>query len=141
MTEHYVTWRQLETVFRIYFDGGSHGENGYGSFEVHWNGFVKRSMRIEFLGREHHHNVTNNMAEFLALLASLKFLSTVKDREQYRVVISGDSQLVLNQLSGAFKCRVPHLVSLRDRCKNLLSGFSFTTEWRPRKFSVQRFGH
>lgn len=141
--EYKMSWRPLETTFRVFFDGGTNAnrKDGYGSWQVLWNGFGKTVSRVEFTHEQYGQVVTNNVAEYLSLVGALKFLQTVRERENYRVIISGDSQLVLNQVKGAFKCHKPHLQSLRDRCHNLLNGFSFKCEWRPRRESVTRFGH
>jgi len=138
-----ATWRPLETTFNVFFDGGTNANrrDGYGSWEVCWNGFRKCASRTLFTAEKYGQNITNNVAEYLALIEALKFLQSVKDRENYRVIISGDSQLVINQVNGSCKCHKPHLQSLRDRCRNLLSGFSFQCQWRPRRESVSRFGH
>lgn len=37
-----------KNVFKVYFDGGDHGERAYGSWEVEFNGFRKRVHRQSF---------------------------------------------------------------------------------------------
>ena len=140
------------TTFNIYFDGGTIGinttigkgcsGNGYGSWEVEWNGFKKSASRVPFLGHQFGMNITNNTAEYLSLLGALKFLKSVQNKREYTVKIHGDSQLVLFTLSGRYKTKKPHLKTFRDRCRKLLEGFSdFEVEWQGRINNVRRFGH
>lgn len=138
----------MKTTFNIYFDGGTIGSNnskscdGYGSWEVNWNGFSKRMERQIFLQEFHHTPITNNVAEFLSLLAALDWLSTIRDKKNYAVEISGDSKLVLNSIEGSMKIKVPHIKILRDTCREYLSAFAdLKITWRKRSHSVQRFGH
>lgn len=132
------------TTFNIYFDGGTRPDrDGYGSWEVRWNGFSKKVSRTLF--RAIHHNlplITNNSAEYLALLGALEWLWSVHDKHKYDVKIHGDSQLVLKTLSGEYKTKKPHLKEFRDRCHERLSGFNnFETIWHGRIHNVMRFGH
>lgn len=64
--------KQETTTFKVYFDGGTYGinpsagtgsNNGYGSWEVCWNGFSKKAHRVPFLAGHIGQNVTNNVAE------------------------------------------------------------------------------
>lgn len=71
------------------------------------------------------------MAEWAALGFGLRRLVDVKYTGP--VEIFGDSQLVINQLKGAWACRAPRLILFRDRCLELLGklgGWSAT--WVPR---------
>lgn len=132
------------SVFNLYFDGGttSGTSNGYGSFEVCFNGFSKHSSRIPFLSARVGLSVTCNVAEYLSLIAALGFLRSVKGKSRYKVVIHGDSQLVLRQLSGRYKARANHLKPLLSRAKELLDGFGeVEIKWQPRINNVRRFGH
>lgn len=131
------------TTFRIYFDGGSHGLNGYGSWEVLWNGFSKKVSRQTFFATNFNlPTITNNSAEYLSLLGALEWLWSVKDKGQYAVKIYGDSQLVLKTLSGEYKTKKIHLKAFRDLCRVRLSDFGdFETIWHGRINNVRRFGH
>ncbi|XP_051139631.1 uncharacterized protein LOC127257297 [Andrographis paniculata] len=61
--------------------------------------------------------VTNNQAEYEALLLALRFLVARKVR---KVVICGDSQLVIRQALKEFKCRDPQLQILLREVHSLL---------------------
>lgn len=82
---------------------------------------------------------TNNIAEYHSLGHGLRWLSDqVELTFPRRVVIRGDSQLVINQIIGAWRCNKPHLEKLRDRCRQLINaiedrGAEVTLEWVPRE--------
>lgn len=133
-------------TFNVYFDGGTNGSNlvrqtGYGSWEITFNGFSKRTERVQFgmLGEQ---RITNNVAEYLSLRSALEWLQSVKLKREYGIIISGDSQLVLFGLDGRYKTKAAHLIPLRDSCRALLNDFGiWHCVWKPRKESVERFGH
>jgi ribonuclease HI len=130
----------------VYFDGGTgkssvKGVFGYGSWEVHFNGFVKRVERDPFAKNRVGYDITNNVFEYLALIGALEFLQTVQNKHLYEIKISGDSQLVIRQLTGGYRCKKSHLKKLRGHAIMLLTNFKWTVEWKPRVHSVRRFGH
>lgn len=131
------------TTFNIYFDGGSHGTHGYGSWEVTWQGFSKKVSREKYFNHAHNlPSITNNSAEYLSLLGALEWLWSVKDKKNYKVKIFGDSQLVLFTLSGRYKTKKAHLKIFRDRCLERLAGYAdWETIWQERTANVRRFGH
>lgn len=59
-------------------------------------------------------NVTNNEAEYLALKASLEWLSS-HARSGDSAAIYSDSQLLVNQMKGEYKTKNPRIITLRDR--------------------------
>ena len=65
---------------------------------------------------------TNNVAEYFALGHALKWLRD-NNHTKRKLVILGDSQLVIKQVQGEWECNAPHLVGLRDRCIDLLTAF------------------
>jgi ribonuclease HI len=74
---------------------------------------------------------TNNVAEWHALLRALRFLA---DRDwRGRLQIHGDSQLVIHQLTGRWRCRKEELRRCRDVCRELLRGMDWRAEWVPRE--------
>lgn len=133
-------------TFNLYFDGGTLGqngevENGYGSWEVEFNGFRKRVERQVFLAVGVGHRVTNNVAEWMALKCAAMWLESVKDKRLYFVNIHSDSKLVLNQLDGTWKAKDQNMKELRDGVLHYLKEFGWGCEWRGRSESVERFGH
>jgi ribonuclease HI len=61
---------------------------------------------------------TNNVAEYKSLINLLK---ECVDRGIQRVLIRGDSQLVINQIDGAWSCYEPKMIELRDEALELIS--------------------
>lgn len=62
---------------------------------------------------------TNNVAEYHALGHGLRRL--LDEGHQGDVMVYGDSQLVINQVFGEWKCRPVHLTQLRRRILQLVS--------------------
>ena len=133
--------------YHVLFDGGSRGngtatQEGYGSYLiVDARGQRQPVRRLEF------GHVTNNEAEYKALLAALvSLVRTIEDAGQdpagCDVRIVGDSQLVLNQVSGDWKCKKPHLLPLRDEAQaNVALFHAVTFEHTPRETCVRLLGH
>lgn len=131
------------TKITIHCDGGSLGNpgRGYGSYEISGEGGVlAESFRVQFGD-----NLTNNQAEYLALLSALKGLHNLKaqvELEKVSLNIISDSRIMVCQLNGGWKCRTIHLQELREEALNLLSAFyEWQATWSSRTVSVDKFGH
>ncbi len=61
-------------------------------------------------------NITNNEAEWLALLEALRL---AKRKGFSKLEVITDSQLLFKQWEGSYKVRAPHLRKLYERAKNL----------------------
>ena len=127
--------------FTIVFDGGSIGNpgRGYGSYRVRprgggWSPAVRR----EFGPR-----VTNNEAEYAALLAALdEVAAAAADPGRVTLEVRGDSQLVINQLRGTWKVRADNLRPLHTRARAALGRFArVRLTWQRRSASVDLLGH
>jgi ribonuclease HI len=120
-------------VHRIYFDGACGPSNPGGVATFGWR-FVAPDGRVlaadqgEVCRGE---GATNNIAEWHALLYALRFLAG--RNWQGRLRIYGDSQLVIKQLTGRWKCRKEALRQCRDTCLGLLSGMDWRANWIPRE--------
>lgn len=129
-------------VYAIAFDGGSLGNPGlgYGSYEVSGPGIgTQTGHKLEF-GQ----NMTNNQAEFQALIAGLESLLAIlgDDAASASIVIRGDSQLVIRGLKGEWRIKHAGLQPLFHHASDLLRRFdSVTLTWQPRDASVRTFGH
>lgn len=133
--------------FTLYFDGGTNGPNliaklgGYGSWLIEFNGFSVRRDRVQF-EYDLHGRVTNNVAEYLSLLHGLRWLESVESKDEFRVLIVGDSQLVLNQIAGTWKCKHERMRQHLAEATRRLSEFAhYSCLWEPRNKNVERFGH
>ena len=64
--------------------------------------------------------ITNNQAEYEAILKGLQLLHEVKAET---VEVFGDSQLVINQLIGLYECKEETLKEYYNDCQKLIKGF------------------
>jgi probable phosphoglycerate mutase len=127
--------------YTLVFDGGALGNpgKGYGSFQIVGRDGVVAAERLDFGD-----GVTNNQAEFRTLIRALEaLLERLGDRAgQTSLAVRGDSQLVINTVTGAWKARHPDLIPLRDRAVALLKQFGKTdVAWHRRSASVRVLGH
>ncbi len=128
-------------TFEIVFDGGALGnpEKGYGSYEITSRGQVVRHQREEYGD-----NVTNNQAEYQTLIEALKWLAQDlgASAASAKVIVNGDSLLVLNQLLGKWKVKNEGLRPLHREAADLIRRFAdVTLTWHARSNSVKRLGH
>ncbi len=102
----------------VEFDGGSRGNPGPAGF-----GVVVRSAddgtplvtEGRFLGR-----ATNNVAEWQGLIHGLK---RARELGADEVTVRGDSQLVVRQMTGEYRVKMPHLKPLHAEAARLAAGF------------------
>lgn len=128
----------------ITFDGGADPNpgKGYGSFHIAsptGNSLIER--RDYSAGGK---TMTNNQAEYRTLIEALAFLrQKLADRAAVEHVrVDGDSQLVINQVTGVWKVRKVELKPLRDEAARLGAEFgSITYRWHRRSNSVRMLGH
>lgn len=73
--------------------------------------------------------MTNNIAEYNALLNALAWAF----KNEVSVQIKTDSQLVVQQTVGTWKCNKEELRVLRDRCRKGLEMTGSTLQWVPRE--------
>lgn len=74
--------------------------------------------------------LSNNVAEYQALIEALKRATA----EHWRCCrILSDSQLVVNQTLGQWKCNQPHLQKLAAEAARLLANLHASLEWIPRE--------
>ena len=64
--------------------------------------------------------ITNNQAEYEAILKGLQLLHEVKAEA---IEVFGDSQLIINQLIGLYECKEDTLKGYYDECQKLLKEF------------------
>jgi ribonuclease HI len=130
--------------YGVLFDGGSLGNpgRGYGSYRLERSG--SSASVIETFGIEGG-IVTNNEAEYLTLIQALHRLNDrvkPENRAQQRVMVIGDSQLVLNQISGKWTVNKSALAALCEAVRGLLAAYrGFDVVWWPREEVVRVLGH
>ena len=98
-------------------DGGARGNPGPGAIGI----VIRNNNEIlikysQFIGR----NVTNNIAEYEALIKALELASKFT-KEEITCIL--DSELIVNQLLGKYKVRNPKLLELFLKVQKLQENF------------------
>lgn len=73
---------------------------------------------------------TNNIAEYTAVLRAI---GLAKELGESEIEIRSDSLLIIKQMKGEYKARMPHLAELRDRIHALAKGMRIQYKWVPRE--------
>lgn len=128
----------------VVFDGGSRGNPGpgYGSYALQFSADLLQVYHLEF-----EEEMTNNEAEYETLTHALEDLrgqltAMGADPRQCEVTVHGDSRLVINQVTGAWKARDPRMLQRRDRVRELLRSFDRVAfEEREREEIEEVLGH
>jgi ribonuclease HI len=103
------------TSWALFFDGSSCGKGGGVRILL----ISPRGEMFEF-AIPIQPTVTNNQAEYEALLRGLQYL---KEVGAVSVEIYGDSELVIKQLNGQYECRSDILRSYYKECREILKSF------------------
>ena len=94
-----------------YVDGGSDGNPGPSGIGVVIEGAAAGTIRISrSIGRQ-----DSNVAEYVALMEALQYAISVKAKQLH---IYSDSEVVVKQMIGEYKCCSPKLYSLNWTCKS-----------------------
>jgi len=67
---------------------------------------------------------TNNIAEYLSLVELIQY---AREKGIKNIIIRGDSQLVVNQVNGAWKAKDPKMKMLRNE---VLASLQFFDRWK-----------
>jgi ribonuclease HI len=103
------------TPWTLFFDGSSCGKGGGVGILL----ISPRGEMFEF-AIPIQPTVTNNQAEYEALLRGLQYL---KEAKAISVEIYGDSELVIKQLNGQYECKSDILRNYYEECKEILKSF------------------
>ena len=107
-------------VLSIYVDGSGGSESGFGFF-------VKETGE-SFYKKES--NITNNQAEYMAILAVLKKFMNYADE----IIIYSDSKNTVSQLNHEYAINNPELRTLAREAWSLISKYSnLKIKWIPRQ--------
>jgi ribonuclease HI len=111
----------MDEVLTLEFDGGSRGNPGPAGI-----GVVVRAgdgtplvTLGRFIGR-----ATNNVAEYRALITALQ---KARELGAKKVVVRGDSELVVKQMRGEYRVKNADLRTLYDEAQDLIGQFSHAT--------------
>jgi ribonuclease HI len=113
-----------------YVDGGSLGNPGSAGIGVVISDPRGSTIRIaKWIGRQ-----DNNVAEYLALLEALQYALALKARA---IHVYSDSEVVVRQMTGLYRCRSPRLYSLHWICRKLIRSLRFSISHVPRELNVE----
>ena len=101
--------------WKLQFDGGSRGNPGVGGAgAVLYKNDNEEWSNTFYLGD----NVTNNQAEYKGLIGGLKHVSTL---DLPNLLVEGDSNLVINQVSGTWRVKNDGLKILHDEVQEFIN--------------------
>ena len=101
--------------WKLQFDGGSRGNPGVGGAgAVLYKNNQEQWSKTFYLGD----NVTNNQAEYRGLIGGLKHVSTL---DLPNLLVEGDSNLVINQVSGTWRVKNDDLKILHDEVQEYIN--------------------
>ncbi len=116
----------------FYIDGSCEPTNPGGYACCAWVAFDCSGERVaEYRGYiGHGDGMTNNLAEYCALIAALGYASENGISE---AIFRSDSKLVVEQTNGRWQVNSPNLIPLSNTAKFLLSDVKGILEWLPRE--------
>ncbi|MBI3964327.1 MAG: ribonuclease HI family protein [Chloroflexi bacterium] len=132
--------------YTITFDGGCLGNQrpgdqpSYGSFHIR----DRQGSVLHHVSKQPYGPGTNNTAEYRAVIDALKTLRATlgAGAKEATLDITGDSMLVIQQLSGKWKAKDARLARLRDEAQALMREFGrVQLKQQPRAKSVAILGH
>jgi ribonuclease HI len=111
------------------------GGIGVGAFVIRENGVVVRRMAV-LAGKPGDTSVSNNVAEYTGIVSALEYLVSIGFKG--KVMITGDSKIVINQVNGAFEVHSQNLLPFHSRAHSLMmnlrnNGASVSVKWVPRE--------
>ena len=113
-----------------YVDGGSLGNPGSAGIGVVIDDPRGGKIRIaKWIGRQ-----DNNVAEYLALLEALQCALALKARA---IHVYSDSEVVVRQMTGQYRCRSPRLYSLHWTCRKLIRSIRFSISHVRREYNAE----
>lgn len=112
-----------------YVDGGSQGNPGPAGIGVVIDSSEGRVRIAKHIGHQ-----DNNVAEYVALLEALQYALALKATALH---VYSDSQVMVRQMTGEYKCRSPRLYSLHWTCRKLARSFTFSISHVPREENAE----
>ncbi len=113
-----------------YVDGGSLGNPGSAGIGVVIDNPQGGKIRIaKWIGRQ-----DNNVAEYLALLEALQCALALNATA---IHVYSDSEVVVRQMTGQYRCRSPRLYSLHWTCRKLIRSIRFSISHVRREFNAE----
>ena len=113
-----------------YIDGGSLGNPGPSGVGIVMDGAAAGPIRIaKWIGTQ-----DNNVAEYFALVEALQCALSLQAR---RLHVYSDSQVVVKQMTGEYKCLSPLLYSLHWTCRKLARSLDFSISHVAREHNAE----
>jgi len=111
----------MKETITINFDGGSRGNPGPAGVGIVLSAEDGTPLitRGKFIG-----TATNNVAEYMALILGLREAAKLGAK---KVLIRGDSELIIKQMRGDYRVKNPALKQLFDQAQTLAGGFDSIT--------------
>ena len=106
--------------YKLFIDGASRGNPGKSGAGVHLS--LNDEIILNkgfFLGTQ-----TNNSAEYLALVIGAFFIKK-HGAEDVKVQVYSDSQLLVKQMQGLYKVKMPHILKLKMLARELFGNNQF----------------
>lgn len=115
--------RALELI--AWVDGGSHGNPGPAAIGVVIADAAGGRTNIsKHIGKQ-----DSNVAEYVALMEALQYALMMKARALH---VYSDSQVMVRQMNGEYRCHSARLYSLHWVCRKLARSLRFSIEHVPR---------
>ena len=132
---HRAESNKIEVIAELvaYVDGGCLGNPGPSGIGVVINGCASGPVRIaKWIGHQ-----DNNVAEYAALMEALQYAVSRKARTLH---VFSDSEVVVRQMTGEYRCRSPRLYSLHWTCQKLARSLKFSISHVPREDNAEANG-
>jgi ribonuclease HI len=115
------------SVWKMFFDGAS-SSTGAGVGVV----FISPSLETISLSYKLEFEVTNNVAEYEALVLGLR---AAKEMEIREIAVFGDAELIVQQVKNVYQAKHPHLKNYRNEVWDLIDSFflAFNISFIPRE--------
>lgn len=113
-----------------FIDGGSRGNPGPAAIGVLIEGAASGSIKIaKWIGLQ-----DSNVAEYVALMEALQCALSLNAK---RLHVYSDSEVVVKQMTGVYKCKSPRLYSLNWTCRKLARSVEFSISHIPRQLNSE----
>ncbi len=109
-------------IYKIYTDGASRGNPGKSGFGL----VIYKDDEIFYEDYRYLGIMTNNQAEYLALIRALELLSELNINE---ACIYADSQLMIKQMRGEYKVKAKNMIPLYNEAINKISNKKIIFNW------------
>lgn len=108
----------MDKRLTMYFDGGSRGNPGLSGIGFVFYDELDSEIHSKSIKLEGDH--TNNQAEYKAIIYGLEFAI---ENNYKNIDVFGDSELIIKQLNGKYKCKSVNIIELFNYAKSLLDKF------------------